>query len=377
MLGRVVEIERRAFTLGSLAMLASLSRVARAGAAYPAAGAVPRVRLGDFPTRVDHAVALGRALGVPALYVKRDDLAGKPYGGSKLRKLELLLGQARSDKSTLVATFGGAGSNQAVATTIYASALGMRTLLLLLPQRPDDEVRDNLLADLRYGAELRASPGQAHEQAVARRIARDRGERATIIPMGGSSPLGNLGFVWAAAELADQVRAGVLPEPDVVYIAMGTMGSAVGLALGLQASGMKTRVVGVRASNPGTSSVARAQAMARRSAAFVHARDAAFPARGLVGDRLVIDGAHLGKAYGVPTRKGRAAIALAKQHAGLELEPVYTGKALSALVDDAPRLRDKVVLFWLTNNSRPLDLAGTDPARLPAAFRGYFAGRRG
>ncbi len=362
-------ITRRAFSLGALAALTT-PEVRAAGLS-----SLPHASLGCFPTPVDHAAKLGDHLGIARLYIKRDDLGGRPYGGSKLRKLEPLLGDAVAEKRQLVVTFGGVGSNQAVATSVYASRLGMKTLLLLLPQPPSAEVRDNLLADARYGAELHMSPGQSSSRAAALRLAAARGLTPYIIPMGGSSPLGNSGFVTAARELAAQVHAGVLPEPDVVYIAMGTMGSAVGLALGLRAAGMKTRVVAVRASNRGTSTPARFFALSKRTAAFMHAHDASFDASGLSPKDVTLDGGHLGRGYALPTRKGRAAIRLARL-ANLELEPVYTAKALSALIDDAPQLRGKVVLFWNTHNSRPLDLHGITPEQLPPAFRGYFAGAR-
>lgn len=363
-------ITRRAFSLGTLVALVA-PEVRAAGLS-----SLPHVSLGCFPTPVDHAKRLGEHLGLAQLYIKRDDLGGKPYGGSKLRKLEPLLGQALAQKRRLVVTFGGVGSNQAVATSVYASRLGLETLLLLLPQPPSAEVRHNLLADARYGAELRMSPGQSTERARALRLAAARGETPYIIPMGGSSPLGNSGFVTAARELAAEVRAGVLPEPDVVYIAMGTMGSAVGLALGLRRAGMKTHVVAVRASNRGTSTPARFFALANRTAAFLHEHDAAFSAAGLSPEAVTLDGRHLGRGYALPTRKGRAAIVLVRHFENLELEPVYTAKAMSALIDDAPKLKNKVILFWNTHNSRPLDLQNVTPEQLPRAFRGYFAGAR-
>ncbi len=363
-------ITRRAFSLGTLAAVAA-PELRAAGLS-----SLPHVALGRFPTPVDHAERLGAQLGIERLYVKRDDVGGKPYGGSKLRKLEPLLGAALAQKRSLVVTFGGVGSNQAVATSVYASRLGMKTWLFLLPQPPSAEVRENLLADARYGAELFASPGQRGERAAALSRAAAQGQTPYIIPMGGSSPLGNTGFVHAARELAAQVRAGVLPEPDVVYIAMGTMGSAVGLALGLRAAGMKTHVVAVRASNPGTSTPARFFALARRTARFLHDHDVAFSAQGLSRTAVTLDGRHLGRGYALPTRKGHRAIELARRLANLELEPVYTAKALSALIDDAPKLKHKTVLFWNTHNSRPLDLRSVTAKQLPRAFRGYFAGAR-
>src|SRR5262249_24482583 len=155
------------------------------------------------------------------------DVSGEAYGGGKTRKLELLLADAVRAKCTRVVTSGGAGSNQAVATAAYGRALGLEVEVLLLPQPPSDHVRENLLAAHAFGASL---------VAVASNEAIERAEReatgAYVIPTGGSTPLGNVAFVSAGFELAAQVRAGEMPEPDVIFIPLGTMGSAAGLAIG-------------------------------------------------------------------------------------------------------------------------------------------------
>ncbi len=118
---------------------------------FPLFEAYPRLReriarepFGLFPTPVERAEALGRRLGIGALYVKRDDVSGAVYGGGKTRKLELFLGEARRGGHATVITFGAVGSHHAVATAAYASALGMKAHLMLLPQPSDELVREAL-----------------------------------------------------------------------------------------------------------------------------------------------------------------------------------------------------------------------------------------
>jgi D-cysteine desulfhydrase len=324
------------------------------------------VPLGTFPTPIARAVALGQRLGIRSLWVKRDDLSGEAYGGGKVRKLEHLLGDARIRAARTVVTSGGVGSNHAVATAIYAAQLGMRVELRLLPEPPDDRVRKNLLADLAAGAEL-------HLMRTRARAGEEEGRY--LIAAGGSSPLGNAGFVNAAFELAAQIDRGEVPEPDVIYMAMGTMGAAVGLAIGLRAAGLRSRLTAVRASSPGTSSEARLFAMAAETAAYLRALDPSLPPLDPARTDLTIDGGHLGPGYGLATGKATRAVALAHELEGLDLEHVYTGKALAALIDHAPRLSDSVVLFWSTHSSRQLPLRDVDPLDVPADLRGYFAGR--
>ncbi len=358
---------------------------ARAESPFPLFEAHPRLRdaiarapLGLFPTPVEKAPALGQRLGIGSLYIKRDDVSGAVYGGGKTRKLELFLGEARRGGHATVITFGAAGSHHAVATAVHAAALGMTAHLMLLPQPGDDLVREALLADFRFGATIRLAPGLAGAEAAARRQLLAAGDRREpyVIPVGGSSPLGNVAFVNAAFELQRDVERGLLPEPDVVYLAMGTMGSAAGLALGLAALGSKTRVVAVRASSPGTSSAARLRAMIVATRDHLRALDPSFPAVDPETCAISIAGGQLGAGYGRSTRKGLAAIRVAGELAGLTLEPTYTAKALAALIDDAGSLPDQVVLFWNTQSSRRLDVAGVDSHALPAALQGYFPAAR-
>lgn len=338
---------------------------------------LPRLPLGLLPTPVERAAKLGEKAGLTGLHVKRDDLSGAMYGGGKTRKLEFFLADARAKGAREIVTFGAFGSNQAVATALYGAAQGFAVTLLLAPQTPSAYVRKNLLAARRAGATIRVvTGGVAEAEALAKRAAKTaKGTAPYLVPPGGSSPLGNLAFVNAGFELAEQVGAGHCPLPDCVYLAMGTMGSAVGLALGLELSGLRTEVVAVRTSSPETSSEARFFAMARETVAFARSLDLTFPDVRLGRARVRFATNHLGAGYGAPTRKGERAITLAAETEGMALEPTYTGKTLAALLDDATRLAGKVVLFWNSQNSRPLVTEGVRPEDFPPILRGIVAER--
>ncbi len=335
---------------------------------------LPWVPLGTLPTPIARAADLGQHLGIRSLWVKRDDLSGEAYGGGKVRKLELLLGEARRTGAKTVVTSGGVGSNHAVATAIYAAQLGMRAVLTLLPEPMDDRVRANLLADLAAGAELHLSSVRDPLRVMARQATIEEHGAPYVIAAGGSSALGNVGFVNAAFELKEQIERGEMPEPDEIYLAMGTMGAAVGLAIGLRAAGLSAQVVAVRASSPGMSSEKRLLAMASETSAYLRGLDPSFPELHPAVGNIAVVGGYLGAGYGRPTAKARAAIGLARELAGLDLEHVYTGKAMAALIDRASSSSNRVVLFWNTHNSRAMSLRGVDPRDIPAAFRGYFAG---
>jgi D-cysteine desulfhydrase len=342
---------------------------------YPKLGqALPYVALGKWPTPVERADSLGQSLGIAQLYLKRDDLGGAPYGGNKVRKLELVLAEAKARGKQAVITFGGVGSNHALATALYARKVGLHAVLWLPPEPPSAHVRHNLLVELASGAEIHLTSND-HIDALVRENehGQDRPQAPFVIPPGGSSLLGNVGLVNAAFELADQIAAGQLPPPDVVYVATGTLGSAVGLAIGLHAAGLHTRVRAVRASSTKYVNEQRMQAMVEDTVKLLRARDPSFPAVELGPTDLTIENGYVGRGYALPTAKGAHAMELVRERSGLELDPTYTAKTFAALIDDAPRLRAEVVLFWQTYDPRPIEPAEPAAPDVPRELRGYLA----
>src|SRR5256884_358150 len=79
-------------------------------------------RLGDWPTPLERAAALGGAVGIAELTVKREDRSSARYGGNKVRALEFLLAGARP--GTVFVTLGGTGSTHCLATAVHAAAAG-------------------------------------------------------------------------------------------------------------------------------------------------------------------------------------------------------------------------------------------------------------
>jgi D-cysteine desulfhydrase len=351
--------------------------------AYPRLSAVlPYASLGDYPTPVEQPAALARELGLAGLFVKRDDLTGVVYGGNKVRKLEFLLGQAVRDGAKQVVTVGFAGSNHALATAVYARRLGLRSTSLLLPQANARYVRLNLRASFAHGAELRHVRGPlalgVGAAALAIRCRIRDGRRVAFVPGGGSSPLGIVGYVNAAFELQQQVAAGVLPQPDVIYVAMGSMGTTAGLLLGLRAAGLSSRVVAVRVIEPALANARGMLRLLRGATSLLRRSDPGFPPLAWSLQDLQIRDDYLGAGYARFSPAGVRAARLLTELAGLPANGAYTAKAFAALAGDAAagQLAGKAVLFWNTFNSR--DLAGVaaavDYRQLPRAFHRYFTG---
>lgn len=344
--------------------------------AHPAlAEKLPRLALSDWPTPVQQA---GGFDGKTAVYIKRDDMGGTHYGGNKVRKLELLLAAAKTQGHKAVLTFGGAGSNHAFATALYAREAGLRAILVLGPQANTPSVRRALLRDMDAGADLRHCPSYDvrdawAEIAVAEYAARD-GVAPYVIPPGGSSPLGAIGFVNAAFELKRQVDAGEMPAPDVVYTASGTMGTTVGLAVGLYAAGLSARVVATSVTEPPFSSIDTAKRLCGEMQRILRASAPDFPEPPFETLKFTLREDFYAPGYGIPTHAALEAIATARDAAGIALEPVYTGRAFAAFLSDLREglLDGKCALFWNTYNSRPLPEPKATVTDLPETARFYF-----
>ncbi len=347
--------------------------------AFPALrGPIPHVALAALPTPIERLDALSSGTGAN-LYVKRDDLTSPVYGGNKVRKLEFLLGRAMHDGARTVLTFGAAGSNHALATALFARQLGLRSVSMLVPQPVAQSVRRNLLFGWKAGAELhhfesqlRVKLGVLHQ--MQRGLFRD-GRFPNVIPPGGSSPVGTLGFVNAAFELAAQVASGLLPEPDLVFAASGTMGTVVGLMLGLQAAGLRTRVAAIRVTQPPYTSMQKARELFSATNALLHGADPAFPDLAFPEREFELRHDFIGPGYGRYTEASARAVRCGAD-LGLRLEGTYTGKAFAGFLDAAESgaLRGKTAVFWDTYNSRDFapEIAGADYHELPAPFHRYF-----
>ena len=342
--------------------------------------AFPHTALGAFPTPVEPCPALASAIGADQLWIKRDDLSGNAYGGNKVRKLAFLLPEAKRRGCREVITFGYAGSNHALCTAYYAEKLGLKSHSMLMPQPNSYVVRDNLLLGAKVGADLREYSGLKTVSAAAAALTAQRklqtGRAPMVIPGGGSSALGTVGFVNAAFELQRQIDAGELPQPDVIYLPVGSMGSAAGLLLGLRMLNMPARLEGIRVVDPAIASPEKGAALSMKTLALLQRADASVPAVPLTsGDYPARDG-FFGDRYGLYTEESAKAIGIMQENAGIRIEGTYTGKAFAALMHDAQAgtLAGKNVLFWNTYNSWDFsaEIRDMDYRTLPNTFHKYF-----
>ncbi|MBE7483119.1 MAG: pyridoxal-phosphate dependent enzyme [Polyangiaceae bacterium] len=317
------------------------------------------LKLGRYPTPVFRADVLCSERA--ELWIKNDGLSAEPYGGNKVRKLELILAEAVRRGAKRIVTTGAGGSHHVLATATYARSVGIPVFAVLCPQPWTPHAETTLRASLGLGIDV-AVVGSM--RAVPFGVARNLGRGDFFVPAGGSSTLGTLGYAHAVTELLDQIRRGDAPEPDVIVAPLGSGGTVAGLLAGVLREGLRSRVVGVSVAV--RAPLGRAVVLALgRAATRTDGGDA-----GLLrlGRALEVDDAHLGAGYGHSTPAGESATRDAAS-VGLELDPTYTAKTFARALEElrVPAPSRRTVLYWHTLSAAPLaPLLENAPASVPS-----------
>lgn len=281
----------------------------------------PRLSLGQFPTPLYKMENLSRRFG-KNIYIKRDDLVGVALGGNKTRKLEFLLADAQAKGADVVLTAGGPQSNHAMLTAACAARLGMKAILVL--KKRGELSGGNLILDEIYGADVRFVDTDTYDDVYAEmeRIMEDlraEGHIPYFIPVGGSVPLGSLGYVNCAKEIAEQSAEMGVSFSSIIS-ATGSGGTYAGLTYGAKLFLPGTRSVGVGVCDDpfediaaelmdGLKELLESDVAATREDIFMNF--------------------HIGPGYALPSPEGCAAVRTLARDEGILVDPVYTGKALA------------------------------------------------
>lgn len=291
----------------------------------------PRVRLAHLPTPLEPMPKLSHHLGGPTLWVKRDDCTGLGGGGNKIRKLEFLLGEALVQGASAVLTCGAIQSNHARQTAAAAAKVGLECHLFLedrgIRQTPDYLEGGNVLLNRLLGAHQHVFPRGADLAAEMERMAaqlESKGRRPYVIPLGGTNPVGDLGYVDCVIELTQQANQQAIAF-DHIVVGTGSAGTQAGLLAGLHAVNSSMRVMGIAVS-PKPDHRKLVHGVAAETIGYLGI------AAPLPLERVMIDTGYIGKGYGDATEAVIEAIELAARLEGLLLDPVYTGKALAGLI---------------------------------------------
>jgi D-cysteine desulfhydrase len=319
--------------------------------------AIARLNFAHLPTPIEELPRLTAVLGGPRILVKRDDQTGLAFGGNKTRKLEFLVAEAREQGADMLISAGAIQSNHCRQTVAAAARFGFDCTLVLTGERPT-QPSANFLLDQLFGAEIIT---------VADRKDRDRilqetfdnavaaGRKPYLVPYGGSSPTGAMGYTFAMEELMMQLKnlrgLGDLGGLDWIVFGTSSGGTHAGFVLGQRVFGFKGKVLGISIDEPEAQLKANVSDLASQASEKLGERIE------FTGDDVLANENYCQAGYGVFGAGEREAIKLFASNEGLLLDPVYTGRAAAGMIDLIRKgffEKDETVLFWHTGGQPAL-----------------------
>lgn len=292
----------------------------------------PRRRYTSGTTALEFLPRLTQVLGGPRIYIKRDDQLGLTAGGNKTRKLEFLIADALAQGADTVITVGAVQSNHCRLTAAAAVREGLKCRIVLEQRVPDSydprASGNNFLFDL-LGVEAVTVVNAGEDLAAVMAGIRDElaavGRRAYIIPGGGSTPLGALGYVACAEEILSQAfEQGIVF--DRVVCASGSGGTHAGLLVGMAGNHANLPITGINVRRERDIQEAHVHGLAQSTAELLQLPFGVPHAAVVCRDEWV------GPGYSLPTPEMVEAVRLLAGLEGILLDPVYTGKAMAGLI---------------------------------------------
>jgi len=313
-----------------------------------------RFKLAEYPTPIHFLKTLTTAFDGPDIYMKRDDLISLGMGGNKVRKLEFLIGEALEQRKDTLVTAGGIQSNHCRLTAASAARAGL-DCHLVLNGVPPDTPNGNLLLDNLFGAHIHYCDRKDRDSMlyqVADELA-ENGKKPYVIPVGGSNSTGSVGYVDAMFELDIQLKEMNL-APDAIVFASSSGGTQAGLTLGARITGFKGQVLGISIDQVKTGTASFLPVLTRIVNETAKRIDSDIA---MTESDFSLDCHYLGAGYAVPGDLEFDAIRDLARYEGILLGPVYTARAMGALLDMIQKnvfRKDQSVLFWHTGGTPEL-----------------------
>jgi D-cysteine desulfhydrase family pyridoxal phosphate-dependent enzyme len=283
-----------------------------------------RLNFAHLPTPIESLPRLSEVLGGPRLLIKRDDQTGLAFGGNKTRKLEFLVAEARDEGAKTLISGGALQSNHCRQTAAAAARFGFECILVLTGDKME-QPSANLLLDQLFGAQVVYAGDRKDRDRILQQTfdrAGEKGMKPYLVPYGGSSPTGALGYAFSVKEFMAQNA-----PTDWIVFATSSGGTHAGLMLGQRLFGYKGKVLGISIDQSDEWLGDHVSELASSASEKLGKRIEFTPADVLANAEYCRAG------YGVLTEPEREAIHLFAKHEGLLLDPVYTGRAAAGMID--------------------------------------------
>lgn len=295
---------------------------------------IPKRNYMHCPTPLQKLTNLSKALGGEVeIYMKRDDLL--PFGGNKLRKLEFLFHEALASGADTVITGSTFQCNHNLMALFLANIEGLNTELIMeywsdhSYQFQND--RNKHLYEFGGASRIEQSiepiKGPLGDMELTRQMKADLevvGKKPYILARGGTSPLGNCGYVLCAEEIIKQAKAMDI-DFDTLVCPSGTGGTQMGLLIGFDAAEYAIDILGINVFQNKQAQIKTLYGALDQTANFL----------GIEGpgkDTIFCYEEYYGKAYAQPTDELKEAIELLVRTEGIMMDPVYSGKTMAGLI---------------------------------------------
>ena len=288
-----------------------------------------RIKLGHFPTPIEHLKNMSKYLGGPNIFIKRDDCTGLATGGNKTRKLEFLMPDAIKNKAELVVTIGAVQSNHARQTAAACTLMGLKCLIILeqrLKDPPEAYMSSgNVFLNKLFGADIKVCPRNDNPLEFAQNLIKQikaKGTNVYFIPGGGSNPIGALGYVECLNEIVKE--NGKYNFSEIIH-ATGSSGTQAGLLAGRKYLNSEIPVIGVCVRYEKEIQINKVYTESVKTCEMLKCKI-------LDKSEVVVDDGYIGPGYGEPTESMKEAVSLLAKKEGILLDPVYSGKAFAGLI---------------------------------------------
>ena len=289
-----------------------------------------RIKLGHFPTPIEHLKNISKYLGGPNIFIKRDDCTGLATGGNKTRKLEFLIPDAIKNKAELVVTIGAVQSNHARQTAAACSLMGLKCLIILerrLKDPPDIYMNSgNVFLNKLFGADIMVCPFNKDFTEYSEKVIKDlktKGTNVYFIPGGGSNSIGALGYVECLNEIIKENN-----KYNFTHIihATGSSGTQAGLLAGRKYFNCNIPVTGI---------CVRHKKDIQLNKVYIEAKKTCEKLRCNILEKsdVIVYDEYIGPGYGEPSDDMIEATKLLAKKEAILLDPVYSGKAFAGLID--------------------------------------------